>query len=163
MNKGRVQIQTNLNKTYRFKRNAARDYETSLFKELDEKLFITLFNEMIDNSALDDQGFCNWPENGMIQDAVLDGYQWQIGYYVSHGTLIGLHIVPVVYYENEAVNLTKLDNRTGNDENLLIFLKNAEDSILKNQSFTGVDFSGTIGKYDLTRLERLLETLPKVH
>lgn len=133
------------------------------FEKLDEKLFIDLFNQMISSAPIEDHGFCEWPESGMIQDEALDGYQWQIGFYVAHGTLVDITITPVVIQNEQGINLSDLDSMDAEDDELCSFLEAMEKDIIEKQSFSNVKLSGRIGRFDLVRLERLMKQLPSVH
>lgn len=138
------------------------DLEGLSFEYIDREQFIRLFNEMMDSPELADGSFSSWPESGMLQNVVSDGYQWQVGYYVSHGNLIGLHMTPVIIQGEEQMNLREMQEMDDSARKVCEFLASAEKKILTEQSFSGIDFEQTIGRYDLSELERLLKQMPVI-
>ena len=127
------------------------------FSLLDQDLFLNLYNEMIVSEDISDGLFYNWKEADIVQGDLIDGYKWQIGYYVRHGVLIDIQIEIIVTNGEQEINLSDLQAEDADD--VYEKINEIENAIVKAQSFDSIDFSFSLGGYDFSGIHSLITNI----
>lgn len=132
-------------------------------ENIDVELFVSMFNEMINSDDLPNGKFTELPESDIKQEITfIDGYKWQIGYFVSHGVLKKIDIELI--YENASgdIYLTDLieDNKADDEQKQLQnVIEKIECNIIDKQEMTFEKVDDSIKNVDFSRLEKLLQSL----
>ncbi|MCD7723849.1 MAG: hypothetical protein LUH82_07935 [Clostridiales bacterium] len=130
-------------------------------QHIDIDLFINLFNEMINSENMSTGQFGYLPEANIVQGELTDGYEWQIGYFVSHGCIKYINI-ELIYDAEVKVYLSDIvlsNKATLAQQQTYEIIEKVEQEILDKQILSCEMFNFDDENIDFDRLETLLKSL----
>lgn len=127
---------------------------------LDRDLVVELYNDAIQSQELGEGDYYYFPEADIVQEDMLNGYLWQVGFFIQHGLILKVNI-ELIY--DDGIYLTDIvSGGNGNDEQKAIaeMIDKIEAEIIEKQLYI-VDKEMYIDceVIDCTRLDMLLKQI----
>lgn len=125
---------------------------------VDDTHITKLFNQMIESPVEADGKYGDLPEADIVQEALIDGYQWQVGYFIASGNIKCVRI-DVLINETEYLSDLYLSKKASSDqEKLYEKIISLEESIIKQQNFVQ-NANHEKSPYSIQRLNSILQKI----
>ncbi len=121
---------------------------------------LKLFNKAIGKDKLGNGKYYYLPEADVVQEKLINGYQWQVGFFIAHGNIFSIRI-ELIYngniYLSDLIDNNKADK---SQKNIYDKIKQIEKNIMEKQSF---DIDNEELTIDNIKFRRLYELLKKIN
>lgn len=135
------------------------DFEKIDLASIDKKDVIRLYNAMIDSSVENDGKYGFLPEAGIEQETLINGYQWQVGYFISYGNIKYARIDVVIDGKNYLSDLYHNGETTQEQKEIYEKILLIEKEIIEKQNFSVQIPTDETELYSLKRLNYILKKL----
>lgn len=121
---------------------------------------VNVYNAAMANGVKEPGKYMNLSSANIVSEAMLDGYQWQVGYFILSGQIAALDI-ELIY--DDGSYLSDMDEATlsGSQKELKQVIGTITGNILRSGSLLdlGIDHSREVGQVQLSRLYKLLNSI----
>ncbi len=138
-----------------------KDFSNLNLKLLDLSNIVELYNKMLGAEEEPDGSYEHLPEANIEQESLIDGYQWQVGYYISYGNIKCVRIDLLIDGSDYLSDLYANGKATQEQKDLYERILLIEKDIIDNQNFTVSIVSNTTEQYSLKRLVNILKKIQK--
>ncbi|MBQ9699848.1 MAG: hypothetical protein IJV71_04425 [Lachnospiraceae bacterium] len=155
-----MNIDTFFNSNHPIEKLNEEDADILELEYIDENLVIDLFNTAIESDIMENGIYYNLPEADIVQETLMSGYLWQVGYFNVHGVIVNVNI-ELLYEDGSYLKDIVKDGQGDNREKAIAnMLANIEVDIVKKQSFI-IDENQYDGVESniYNRLKRLLQRI----
>lgn len=121
---------------------------------------VNVYNKAIERGDLNFGKYGNISESGLKRDNELNGYMWQVGYFVIYGNIEAVNI-ELVNADGSYLSDINLKNLSTEQKELIEIINNLEKNILEKQSFIDLSIEDCYDNYsvDINRLFMLLNKI----
>lgn len=136
------------------------DLDNLNLNKIHKEDILRLFNLAIGKNDLDNGKYSYLPEADIVQETLLSGYQWQVGFFISHGNILKVRIELI--YNGSKYLSDIIDNKKADEfqKNIYKSIKEIENKIINDQSFNiTMDKELTINNIQFKRLYTLLQKI----
>lgn len=121
---------------------------------------LNLFNEAIGSEVMTSGKFLGLPEADIVQEKPLNGYQWQVGFYIVAGNIVKVRIELIYDGKMYLSDLIGTDKENKAKKDIYEKVKEIESKIINEQSFIVSGFEDlTIDNIQFKRLYALLQKI----
>lgn len=121
---------------------------------------VKVYNAAMENGVKEFGKYMNISVSDIVSDPMLDGYQWQVGYYILSGQIAAVDI-ELIYADGRYLSDIEEKNLSDAQKELLTAVKVITEQILTsgNLSDIGIDQESVIDHISFNRLYTLLNSI----
>ncbi|GFZ29526.1 hypothetical protein CSC2_00520 [Clostridium zeae] len=136
------------------------DLDSLNLKKIQKDNVLKLFNEAMEKKELPNGKYDYLPEANVIQENLLSGYQWQVGYFMAKGNILAVRI-ELIYDKTKYLSDMIKDNTADSlQKDVYNKIKEIEKQIIDKQSFQISGYEKlTFDKIQFKRLQELLKKI----
>lgn len=140
---------------------SGEDCEELILEKIDKDLVVNLYNEAVTSDVLADGKYAFLPEADIVQGKGLNGYFWQVGFFISHGNIKSVDIELMDSDGNYLSDGTISNLEEGVAAEVSSRIEDIEKQIMEQQTFRidGDSLDGDFGSIDFQQLQTLLESV----
>lgn len=121
---------------------------------------VNVYNKAMSGGTKEFGKYMNISSSNIVSDTLLDGYQWQVGYFILSGHIVAIDI-EVIYDDGRYLSDINENQLSDSQKELLQKIEDIRNNILANGNFLGsnLDFEEEFDEVNFTRLYKLLKSL----
>lgn len=139
------------------------DLESLELKVIDKKELMNRFNETVVQEELEDGKQTKVPSFYLLQSDEINGYKWQVAYFVAHGNIIAFR-VELLLDEDKYLSDISIEDMDNKQKEIAKKIEEIEDAVLNSNDFA-IDSSYDslqIGDVRFDLLRKLIDEVGKL-